>query len=754
MAASNHNQVVSWDNAIEMENDEAVGPPPPISPQRKNVSETYNFSSPSRSGTTRHRTSMLFETEAETSNEFNVVEKAENEVEAKKIYNNYRFGLRKWKSHVSSRSIDSRSEIVQSLFSDISSYTPVRVSTFRISNILYFLLVGWWLALLYSVIGVVMCFSVLGFKHGKMCFRLARYFLWPFGKFVYQSVFIKPSMIREESETDGLGAVPACDHSEVTPVLPGRREGENDLLFAWSLSFCRTKNHPGTYLWFLVGLPVLWVVHAVLFAVSWFFVVTIPIAKINIKTMTRVLFMPADEVRVGDSGVGLKEGGLRRNKIIMYTHQAFNVYYYKYTVDGVNVIVANLLLFVILSIAIGYADSKNELTSPIMKCILSILSILPVTYYIGMAITSISAVSNFAVGAFLNATFGSMVEVLLFIMMLKKGRDDNETCFVELVKSTLTGSILCCILLVPGLSMVIGGLKFRRQNFNPKSANISSSLLFVAVIGVFAPTIFSKIYGNLECDSCEPHSEVNGTIKNGTGFLCSGCRTVTVGPDNNQSLYKAHVEPLVYTCSLILPIAYIIGLIFSMKTHTAEIFDDFENRQRDEGAGSHGGRAQWSRVKSTFILLLCATAIALSSDLISANIPPLLNASGISEYFIGVTLLSIVSMLAEIVNGIQFSLQNNVNLAIEIGSAAAIQVCMVQLPIIVLANLIYPMGFNAVFSDIHLWAIVFAVIVINYIFQDGKSDYFQGSIVVFIYILLMAMYFFTVTPEQAVCKSQ
>ncbi|GFR88161.1 low affinity vacuolar monovalent cation/H(+) antiporter [Elysia marginata] len=84
-------------------------------------------------------------------------------------------------------------------------------------------------------------------------------------------------------------------------------------------------------------------------------------------------------------------------------------------------------------------------------------------------------------------------------------------------------------------------------------------------------------------------------------------------------------------------------------------------------------------------------------------------------------------MLPEVVNGVQFALQNNVNLGIEIGSAAAIQVCMVQLPIIVLADLIYPLGFGAVFNDIHLWAVVFAVIIINYIFQDGKSDYFQGN---------------------------
>ncbi|XP_005113548.1 putative cation exchanger C521.04c, partial [Aplysia californica] len=121
----------------------------------------------------------------------------------------------------------------------------------------------------------------------------------------------------------------------------------------------------------------------------------------------------------------------------MYSHQSVNFYYYKYTIDGVNVILANLLIFVIISIVLGYAVD-DSLIDGMTKCILSVLAIIPLTYYIGMAITSISAQSSFAVGAILNATFGSMVEVILFIIMLKKGRDTGQECYQELVKSSLT----------------------------------------------------------------------------------------------------------------------------------------------------------------------------------------------------------------------------------------------------------------------------------------------------------------------------
>ncbi|CAG5121789.1 unnamed protein product [Candidula unifasciata] len=518
-----------------------------------------------------------------------------------------------------------------------------------------------------------------------------------------------------------------------------------------------------SYLWLALGVPVLLIVHCVVWAVCWFFVVSIPTAKLNSKMITKILYLPPDEVQIGDCGRSSGSGNEQMSEIIMYAHRSIKVYYYKYAVDGVNVILANLLTFVILSIILGYSVD-NTVISGVTKCILSVLAIIPLTYYIGMAITSISAQSSFAVGAILNATFGSMVEVILFIIMLKKGRDSGQECYQELVKSSLTGAILCSILFIPGVSMVIGGLKFRTQKFNPKSANISASLLFVAIVGVFAPTVFSKIFGSLKCQGCEriykeftvhePGSSIPATINNSVGFLCQQCEQSLQGLHGDRTLYTKHIEPLVYAISLILPIAYLIGLVFTMKTHSAHVFEEFELQLKEENAANgHHGTAQWSRIKSTIILLLCAVAIALCADLISENIQPLLEKTGISEYFIGVTMLSLVSELPEVVNGVQFALQNNVNLGIEIGCSTAIQVCLVQIPLLVLVNLIYPMGFYVVFNDVHLWAVIFSVVIINYIFQDGKSDYFQGSIVVFIYILLMCMYLFMLTPEHALCHN-
>ncbi|KAH9513927.1 hypothetical protein Btru_031756, partial [Bulinus truncatus] len=584
------------------------------------------------------------------------------------------FGLKKWKGHVTSRPLDSRSEIVQDLYSDISQVKDIKVSTLRPFNILYTLLFGWWLCIIYIAIGIIMALTFIGWPYAKFCWRMAGYIFWPFGKFVYQVHTINQPVLTYFKVTNGTVA---SGSNGYLAEEKGLKEKES-LLQKSDQHYSRKPKCFGfwgsaaSYIWLLLGLPVLLIVHSAVWAISWFFVISIPTAKLNSKIITKILYLPPNEVKTGNYGHAYVEGSGQISEIIMYCHQSVNFFYYKYTVDGVNIILANLLIFVLLSIILGFATDESVIGA-VPKCIISVLAIIPLTYYIGLAITSISAQSSFAVGAILNATFGSMVEVILFIIMLKKGSDSDQECYQELVKSSLTGAILCSILFIPGMSMVMGGIKYRTQKFNPKSANISSSLLFVAVLGVFAPTIFSKVFGSLRCLGCEriyeqitlqrPNTPVTTVVNDSVGFLCQQCEQSLLGLHGDRSLYDKHIKPLVYVISIILPVAYIIGLLFTMKTHSELVFEEFEKELKEENAvnGVHSD-AQWSRLKSTVILLICAVAIALCADLISENIQPLLETSGISEYFIGVTMLSLVAELPEVVNGVQFALQNNVNL--------------------------------------------------------------------------------------------
>ncbi|KAI4825757.1 hypothetical protein KUCAC02_021427 [Chaenocephalus aceratus] len=628
--------------------------------------------------------------------------RAENEVEANKLVNNYR-----WKSHVTERPFEVRSEVVKELYSELNVIKPYSGHLITCGNVAYVLLFGWWISLAYFLIGLFMFITITGVPYGKLCLKLSCYFLWPFGKSIHE--IGKTLRIcceqapdcecdLERTEDDSPVLLPSPTDGPV-PELPGRP--------------LRTPywHRFSTYVWLLLGYPPLVVIHSLACFISWILVFTIPVSKMNARTLGVILVLAPEDVSV--TSCTQRKHQIYETRALLCCYQATNWYYYKYTVDGINVFAVNLLPLVIVAIVIGYIDRENQYASSDVKFAIAICSIIPLSYYIGMGIASISAQSNFAVGAVVNATFGSITELTFYITALLRGHRAANPCLQEVVKAALTGTLLGCILFIPGVCMIIGGLKH----------------------SVFAPTLFSKAYGSLVCDAC-----ANSSGGNSSGaFVCHNCHYDL----NNGTLFRNHVEPLVYTVSALLPVAYIIGLIFTLKTHS-HIYDIHVGGGQENGP--HGAVVHWSRWRSLVILIMATVLTSACADLATEHIQPILNQPNVSQYFIGVTVLAMVPEIPEIVNGIQFALQNNISLSLEVGSCIAVQVCMLQIPILVLFNACYDVGFVLLFSDMHLWASMFSVILVNYIFMDGKSDYFQGTALVVVYLILLAMYFFAPSP--------
>jgi Ca2+:H+ antiporter len=121
---------------------------------------------------------------------------------------------------------------------------------------------------------------------------------------------------------------------------------------------------------------------------------------------------------------------------------------------------------------------------------MSLASVIPLSYFIGMAVASISAQSSIGMGAVINATFGSIIEILLYGIMLTEGKG-------HLVEGSIVGSLLAGTLLMPGLSMCSGALRKKEQKFNAKSAGVTSMMLIMAFIGTLTPTLFYQTYGNV-----------------------------------------------------------------------------------------------------------------------------------------------------------------------------------------------------------------------------------------------------------------
>ena len=215
------------------------------------------------------------------------------------------------------------------------------------------------------------------------------------------------------------------------------------------------------------------------------------------------------------------------------------------------------------------------------------VSTIPLAFIIGLAVSSLSAQSSFAIGAFVNSTLGSIIEMLIYFLSIWKGLSDLTT-------AGITGAILgnvCSIvifffyldiqvLLIPAVSMIAGGIKYRQLRFNPIATGASGSLLLISVIGACVPTvrlltlvssrpqIFYSVYANYDLNCAECSATLNSTEE--WDVSCTECSYQEATKEG--SVYNDLARPLSWFCACLLPIAYIIGCLFTLKTHSCIYF--------------------------------------------------------------------------------------------------------------------------------------------------------------------------------------
>ncbi|XP_013419015.1 putative cation exchanger C521.04c [Lingula anatina] len=631
----------------------------------------------------------------------------------KKIENNYRFGLKKWKKEV----------VDKQAFQEPLGVELGETFCLKLGSFLYMVFFGWWMAVVYIFVAWLMRVTIIGKRYnGTICFV------------AFWKNHCKGELEISQNTQDYTDTPDSSWTEEITEFM-GRRK-----TFKWKSA--------GTCVWYVTGFPVLVLFHAISAALSWLFVLSIPTAKMNLRIITNVLRQDPDEIEIERSRP-YKQNHL---EVLMYVHQPFRVLFCRYTVDGMNVILVNLLAFTLFALAFGYAMPGKDDTMELIQFTLALLAILPLAYYIGMALISISARSNFAVGAVLNASFGSVVTVALCVAALfasNKEADHAEMiCYQELTKATLTGVLMVTLLLIPGLAMTVGGLKHTTQKFNSRSAGISSALLLVSLAGTFAPTIYAKVFTSLDCSPCFG----GGNSSNVSPTFCASCQSQMSKMDlqfTSPEFYSQNIKPLVYSCTVILPLAYVVALVFTLHTHTAHVFEQFIESARAISKETAASIAHWNLVKSVMILLVSTVLMALCADVVADNLGPIMRK--LPPAFVGATFLAIIPQLPEIINGMAFAYNNNIAMSIELGTCIAVQVCLIQIPAIVAVDAIRPVGFELIFGDIHLWSVISTVLLINILFQSGKSDSFQGASLLIFYVIMLCFYYLGPNPGGIHC---
>jgi len=345
-------------------------------------------------------------------------------------------------------------------------------------------------------------------------------------------------------------------------------------------------------------------------------------------------------------------------------------------------IVATLLL----SLAtIGFevlAGRSNET----LVFVLAAASILGLAWVVGLATERLGAITGPQFGGVLNATFGNIAELIIAFFALQAG-------LTEVVKASLTGSIIGNLLLVLGISVLVGGLKNGPQRFSQKVAGSNAALLVLAAIGLFVPAVFA---------------------------FSTGVRPGRV------------VEESVLVAILLI-VGYGLSLVFQF-THPAETLGGHEP------SAGHGGPA-WSGRVAVFVLLAAAGLLAVLSEILVGAIEPFIQTFGLSEFFVGVVLIPTIGNLAEHLVAVQLAFKNKMEFAMAVAYGSSLQVALFVAPVLVIVGALIGHDMTLVFTPLEIVAVGAAVGISALIALDGESNWLEGALLTIVYSVLAVSFF-------------
>ncbi|MCH5583591.1 calcium/proton exchanger [Shimazuella sp. AN120528] len=341
-----------------------------------------------------------------------------------------------------------------------------------------------------------------------------------------------------------------------------------------------------------------------------------------------------------------------------------------------------LILSTIASAAAKFLGGNQSL-----QFALACLSLLFWAGLLGKATENVAHYAGERLGGLLNATFGNAAELIIAIFLVKEG-------LFDMVKASITGSIIGNLLLVLGLSVFVGGLKFKIQNFNPLLAGHNASLMMLAVIALVVPAVFLK---NM------PAVKIN-----------------------NVSLIIAFV----------LIIGYLLWLYFSLVTHKKELGDNIDGAPNDEHE-----EPDYSMGMSILLLVVSTVFVAIQSEWLVHTVEHVAKALGWSELFVGAFLIAIIGNAAEHSAAVFLAMKNRIGAAVEIAIGSSLQIALFVSPVLVFVSLLFHKQMNLIFTAYELTAIGVSAIIASSISRDGSTNWYEGTLLLIVYVILGTVFF-------------
>jgi Ca2+:H+ antiporter len=329
------------------------------------------------------------------------------------------------------------------------------------------------------------------------------------------------------------------------------------------------------------------------------------------------------------------------------------------------------------------------------------LGVIPTAALMGRATEELAMRTGPGIGGFLNVTFGNFPELVIAFFALNAGLQ-------EVVKASIIGSILGNILLVMGAAMLVGGRKRERQFFDRTAANVQVLMLLLAAGALVLPAVFQLIEGG----SLPP-----------------------VGAEEVN--FNNTIERMSFIVAIVLLFTYAMGLLFSLKTHRSL----FNPAHAEE---DHVGEV-WTIKKSVIALALAGIAVGVMSEILVGSITEASHEIGISEFFVGLIVVAIVGNAAEHWVAIYFAAKDKMDLAVNISIGSSAQIALFVAPVLVLLSFVPGIGDHPmalVFNGYELVAVLLAILVANFVVNEGESTWFEGVQLLALYALLGVVFYY------------
>jgi Ca2+:H+ antiporter len=344
-----------------------------------------------------------------------------------------------------------------------------------------------------------------------------------------------------------------------------------------------------------------------------------------------------------------------------------------------------MLIFVPVSIALHFVPIPAVWTF-----VLACLGIVPLAGLMGTATEELAKYRGPGVGGLLNATFGNATELIIGIVAVQQ----NE---LQIVKASLIGSVIGNVLLVMGLSTLLGGIKYKIQTFSADAAQSHASMMSMAVISLLVPALF-----------------------------------VRAVPGLRETAANSKVEALSLGVATVLILLYVGSLVFSLYTHET-LF-----RSQEECAE----QPEWKQSSALATLAVATVLIAIESELLVGSIGATVQQWGLSKLFVGIIIVPIVGNAAEHSTAVMMALRNKMDISMNIAVSSSTQVAMFVAPVLIFISLLVGHPMTILFSNFELIALTAAVGIAVLISMDGKSHWLEGAQLLAVYIIVALAFYF------------